>query len=91
MRFSNIKAHSPYQSPFYEEIDGSSYNSENLSEPPVRPNIINTKDTLDTKKLNIQSENPFSKSVNYYQGMDCVSSCKTCLPYRILRFVSFFL
>jgi hypothetical protein len=50
MKLSNIKAHPPYLSSFYEEIDGLSYNSENLNKPPVRPHRINTKDTLDTTK-----------------------------------------
>jgi hypothetical protein len=42
MRLSNIKANSPYPSSFYEKVDGSSYNSENLNKPPVRPHRINT-------------------------------------------------
>jgi hypothetical protein len=47
-RLSNIKAYSPYPSSFYEEIDGSSYNSENLSKPSVSLHRINTKDMLYT-------------------------------------------
>jgi len=61
IRLSNIKAHSPYTSSFYEEIDGSRYNSENLSKTTVRPNIINTKDTLDTIKTNYSIREPVLK------------------------------